>query len=109
MKIAFADTTFYSVKMELTSFTSKIVFSIVGTGRRNEYPCPLGTYSVVAGLNASEECTPCAGGHYCGVVGQVAPTGLCAAGYFCKRFAKTSTPNQTDDASICPRGKLNTV
>ncbi|XP_064629299.1 uncharacterized protein LOC135488586 [Lineus longissimus] len=74
-----------------------------GTGRKNEYPCPLGTYSILTGLNASEDCTPCAGGHYCGVVGQVGPTGLCAAGYFCRQFAKTATPNQTDDAGICPQ------
>lgn len=30
--------------------------------------------------------------------------GKCQAGYFCRRNAKLSTPNQGNDANICPVG-----
>ena len=32
------------------------------------------------------------------------PNNTCAAGYFCRRDAVTATPNQGDDANICPVG-----
>ena len=50
------------------------------------------------------DCSACLGGHYCGVVGQTEPTGLCTAGYYCRRYANTSTPNQGYDGDVCPQG-----
>lgn len=32
------------------------------------------------------------------------PINTCAAGYFCRRNATTSTPDQGEDANICPVG-----
>ena len=51
------------------------------------------------------DCSACLGGHYCGIVGQTEPTGLCTAGYYCKRYANMSTPNQGYDADVCPQGR----
>ena len=45
------------------------------------------------------------GGYYCDQVGLDSPAGLCHPGYYCKRFAKYATPNQTGDADVCPQGK----
>ena len=50
------------------------------------------------------DCSACLGGHYCGVVGQTEPTGLCTAGYYCRRYANASTPNQGYDGDVCPQG-----
>ena len=50
------------------------------------------------------DCSACLGGHYCGIVGQREPTGLCTAGYYCRRYANMSTPNQGYDADVCPQG-----
>ena len=77
-----------------------------GTKHASEYPCPLGTFGNATGYNSSGQCSPCLGGQYCGTVGKTEPSGPCASGYFCKRFATLSAPNQTTDANICPQGKL---
>lgn len=80
-------------------------YHFVGTTHAAQWPCPLGTYSNVTGLSLSTDCNPCPGGFYCGLVGQDKPTGMCDQGYYCKRSAISSTPNQTDDANICPQGE----
>ncbi|KAF0752111.1 hypothetical protein AaE_006158, partial [Aphanomyces astaci] len=46
-------------------------------------PCPLGTYLPSTGGKAIEDCSLCPVGSYCNVSGATAPSGLCAAGYFC--------------------------
>ncbi len=87
-------------------FCSHLTILIVsGTARADEWPCPLGTFGNGTGYNSSFDCSACLGGHYCGIVGQTHPTGPCTAGYFCRRFANMSTPNQGYDADICPQGK----
>lgn len=32
------------------------------------------------------------------------PNQTCSAGYFCRRNAKSSHPNQGEDANVCPEG-----
>ena len=52
-----------------------------GTRYHNEFKCPLGTYSNSTGLNESSQCSPCAGGFYCGEMGLTEATTPCAAGW----------------------------
>lgn len=47
--------------------------------------CPRGTYSNTTALASAKECTFCDEGSYCADTGLTGPTGLCVAGYFCKR------------------------
>ena len=42
--------------------------------------------------------------YYCMLTGMPNPINTCAAGYFCRRNATTSTPDQGEDANICPVG-----
>lgn len=79
-------------------------YCLNGTKYANEYKCPSGTYSDQFYLKASDECTPCPGGMYCGQEGLSEPSGLCHGGYFCKQGA--ALPNPTDDVtgSICEEG-----
>ena len=44
------------------------------------------------------------GGYYCGAVGQSGPTDVCEAGFYCRQYANTSTPNLGYDADVCPQG-----
>ena len=72
-----------------------------GTQREHEHPCLSGTFANESGL---VECFPCDGGHYCEQIGLSQPEGLCSAGFFCKRNANRSDPNQGSDANRCPAG-----
>ena len=81
------------------------MFFFSGTERSDQWPCPIGTFNNMTGLNQSTDCTACSGGYYCGIVGQSAPTAQCDAGYYCKRYAEMSSPNQTSNADICPQGQ----
>ena len=75
-----------------------------GTSSAFSYPCPVGTFSNTSGLVSESQCSPCPGGLYCGTLAITAPSTLCAAGYFCRKGARTSTPRQSSDADICPVG-----
>ncbi|XP_071505048.1 uncharacterized protein [Diadema antillarum] len=75
-----------------------------GTRYQDEFKCPLGTYSNLTGLNESSQCSPCPGGFYCGEMGLTEATTPCFAGYYCRIYAQSSTPNQTTDANVCPVG-----
>lgn len=57
-----------------------------------EHPCPSGTFSALTGLGSLSQCSPCSAGMWCGSAGLTAPTGGCAAGYFCTGGSNTSTP-----------------
>ena len=46
------------------------------------------------------------GGYYCGAVGQSSPTDVCEAGFYCRQYANTSTPNLGYDADVCPQGNI---
>ena len=53
------------------------------------------------------DCLPCSVGEYCGSEHLTAPTGDCSEGYFCRRYAESATPDQGNDAGVCPQGELH--
>ena len=83
-----------------------LIVVLSGTTREDEYPCPLGTFNNMTGLNNTGDCTPCSGGYYCGSTGLSEPTAQCSAGYYCVVSAETAAPTQGADADICPQGKI---
>lgn len=84
-----------------------------GAAVDTDVPCPAGTFSNRTGLAASGECAPCLPGQYCGSPGLTAPSGDCAAGYFCAGGASTPAPvdGVTGDACVageyCPPGSAS--
>ncbi|TYZ59327.1 hypothetical protein PybrP1_004972 [[Pythium] brassicae (nom. inval.)] len=56
-------------------------------------PCPRGTYSNATALTSAKECTLCDEGSYCADPGLTSPTGLCAAGHYCKRNNTLPNPS----------------
>nr|XP_047130962.1 uncharacterized protein LOC100202447 isoform X1 [Hydra vulgaris] len=73
-----------------------------GTGDYKATPCPAGTYSNIEGLKRSDECKPCSPGEYC-EGGQSTTSGLCDAGYYCKRGASARNNSKEDETSgPCP-------
>ena len=75
-----------------------------GTRYRDEFLCPIGTFSNATGLIEESQCTPCLGGFYCPQAGMVTPVDLCQEGYYCRRFANIAAPTLGIDAAICPEG-----
>lgn len=69
----------------------------LGTSFGNDVSCPAGTYSNIAGLQSSDQCTECPGGYYC-VGGQSNVTGTCSPGYYCPPGTISPT------AFACPAG-----
>jgi hypothetical protein len=61
-------------------------------GSTTPTPCNAGTYNDQTNMKAASDCKPCPGGKYCAKAGLAAPTGLCAAGYFCTKNAISSAP-----------------
>lgn len=62
--------------------------------------CPVGTYNpVTGGTSIATHCLNCPPGKYCQTKGLSAPTGDCAAGYFCKESAETARPSALDAVS----------
>ena len=55
-------------------------------------PCANGTYSSATGLADPSSCTLCDDAAYCSGLGLVAPTGVCAAGYWCGRGNAAPAP-----------------
>lgn len=53
---------------------------VLGTLWKDQYPCPVGTFSTLMGLNHSDKCSTCSGGYYCDKVGLTQPAGLCHPG-----------------------------
>jgi hypothetical protein len=67
-----------------------------GTRFADEFPCPPGTFSNVDNLRSTDECEPCLAGQYCDSPGLTAPTGPCAAGYFCGKGSSVANPHAAD-------------
>jgi len=59
-------------------------FCPAGTGA-SQPSCPKGTFNPIQLLRSEDECAPCTAGSFCGTPGLAAPTGLCAAGFYCPR------------------------
>ncbi|PIK41162.1 hypothetical protein BSL78_21986 [Apostichopus japonicus] len=75
-----------------------------GTQAATQYECPIGTFNNITGLTEEEECSPCLAGYYCGQRGLTYPYTYCSGGYYCRTGARLATPDQGDDANICPVG-----
>nr|XP_054760934.1 uncharacterized protein LOC129267226 [Lytechinus pictus] len=72
----------------------------------SQYPsaCPTGTYGNSTLLRRSEDCTPCPGGYYCEGAGNLEPTDVCDAGFFCAFKAVSSAPVDGFTGGVCPPG-----
>ncbi|GBG24881.1 Sushi, von Willebrand factor type A, EGF and pentraxin domain-containing protein 1 [Hondaea fermentalgiana] len=70
-------------------------------GTASPEPCPLGTFGTKEQAKSLDDCKPCEPGSYCGERGLTAPSGPCAAGYYCN--GTSSVSSQTPDL-ICPTG-----
>lgn len=68
-----------------------------GSSSTTQNKCPAGTYSANTGLTVATDCIACPAGQYC-LIGVVAPSGICSAGYWCPE--KSATATQT----ACPKG-----
>jgi hypothetical protein len=79
-----------------------------GTASQFQTPCLPGTYSNTSRLQHPTECTQCPGGKYCLNPGQIKPTGLCEAGYYCRSGSWTPEPKPAQIAAAkagpCPSG-----
>ncbi|KAF8822159.1 GCC2 and GCC3 domain-containing protein [Cardiosporidium cionae] len=89
--------------------------TLTSLSSRNQFPCPLGTFSAATNIHSKEECTPCLPGKYCSKKGSMAVTGNCKAGFYCINSAWNPTPhageknienseNTTVVGDICPGG-----
>ncbi len=67
------------------------------TGTSNPAPCVVGTFSNTTGVRRVDDCSPCSPGMYCASAGLTAPTGYCAAGYYCLAGSNTSAPAPPGD------------
>ena len=76
-----------------------------GTGV-DKFSCPPGTYGLSTTLSHVDNCTQCDAGQFCDVLNATAPSGPCAAGYFCTIGSNTQTPDQdySGTAGACPEG-----
>lgn len=63
-------------------------------------PCPNGSYGPIPGLRNSDECKTCPAGMFCTGLGEIVPTGSCAAGYLCPMGQSSATPSN----HRCPAG-----
>lgn len=79
-------------------------YCLIGTKRPYEYPCPNGTYSNRTGLEREDQCIACDPGRSCTGEGLTEANGICKAGYYCVRGAKTPQPRDGVTGNICPAG-----
>lgn len=68
--------------------------SFCPAGSQFPQPCPTGTYGNSTLLRRSEDCTPCPGGYYCEGAGNLEPTDVCDAGFYCSWKAVSSVSSK---------------
>ena len=56
--------------------------------------CPLGTFGGATSLKAVEDCDSCSPGKYCNGTGLEAPSGVCAAGFYCRNGSFEREPSE---------------
>uniref|UniRef100_A0A8C8VT86 Predicted gene 9195 n=2 Tax=Peromyscus maniculatus bairdii TaxID=230844 RepID=A0A8C8VT86_PERMB len=76
----------------------------VGTAKAMHHSCPVGTYGPQKGLTSITECQLCPAGKFCSRAGITAPTGVCAAGHWCKAGASRKDPTDGAGGLRCPPG-----
>ncbi|XP_027901562.1 signal peptide, CUB and EGF-like domain-containing protein 1 [Xiphophorus couchianus] len=79
-------------------------FCLQGTKFPQQYPCPVGTWSISVGGQNLSSCWACPPGFYCNNTGLSQPSGLCDTGYYCSGGAKFSKPSDGLTGDICPAG-----
>ena len=68
-------------------------------------PCPVGTFNNLTHRSNINECVKCLEGHFCGKPALSSPSGICFAGYYCKRGSSLPNPsNTTQNGGPCPVG-----
>lgn len=78
-----------------------------GTSYAHQYPCPPGKFNSNTDSVDDTACQDCTGGMYCETKGLSAPTGDCAAGYYCSGASITSKPPESSSyGGICRRGQF---
>ncbi|EKX43721.1 hypothetical protein GUITHDRAFT_110175 [Guillardia theta CCMP2712] len=75
-------------------------FCVEGLKSLAEGACPPGTYSNRSGLASFSECESCLPGMYCSEWGLTAPTGPCAAGFYCTSGAADPNASMCDPRSV---------
>ena len=75
-----------------------------GTLRPYDKPCENGTFNAYPGGKSIKDCESCTGGLVCNGKGLSAPNGVCSAGWYCERGAKSSMPNDDHEGGLCPEG-----
>lgn len=82
-----------------------------GTGAQGRL-CPAGTFNGQEGMSEEQSCLACSGGQFCMEAGLAAPSGPCAAGYFCTQGVNTATPVAgvpwlTGQGGVCQIGRAH--
>ncbi|RUS80925.1 hypothetical protein EGW08_011306, partial [Elysia chlorotica] len=102
-----------SITVELTAPSHGVVTPKVcpagyycpnNTETDRQFPCPLGTFGNVTGLEDSSQCVDCLPGYYCQAEGITEPSGLCNAGYFCVLNQTSPSPSYNSQGGPCPQG-----
>ncbi|XP_041098352.1 SCO-spondin [Polyodon spathula] len=78
-------------------------------GTPNPLPCLPGSFNTFPGGSTSADCRPCLPGHYCGQHALAAPSGVCAAGYYCPGGQNSSRPMYypCSPGHFCTEGSSN--
>ena len=83
-------------------------YCLSGTTFAEQYPCPSGTFNNLTGAQTMESCITCTPGMYCEGEGNLEPTGLCAAGWYCSGGAAVSRPLGVDNSTVPACSSNNT-
>ena len=76
------------------------------TKKKNEFPCPLGTFNDQTRVEAQENCTLCLPGKVCSMKGLISPDKECHAGFICRSGAFLQSPNDSTVNGRCPQGSF---
>ena len=88
---------FYCDQTAMTEPTICPIGKYCEEGYETPVQCPVGTYNpVTGGTSIATHCLNCPPGRYCADKGLSAPSGDCAAGYFCLESAESSRPAALD-------------
>jgi hypothetical protein len=95
---------FYTASQGAVFYTPCPLGFYCDTGSFSPIACPIGTFGASLSLTNISQCSACVAGSYCGVNGKSAPTGPCAAGYYCLPGASVATPTTQGFGAVCPAG-----
>jgi hypothetical protein len=85
---------YYCPTRAMTSYYPCPVGGYCPRGSTLPRACPIGTYQPFVRRQNVSDCLQCPEGSYCAKENATSPSGLCVAGYYCKRACVTSTCTQ---------------